>query len=243
MATYTIDTTSRIRDGNGAAGVKAKARRDKLRKQIATTSLGVVALLGSALLAYRLWPTPMPSPEAAPAALAKFAATDRFVNLTPDQKQPYLDAFEKLSWQDRMQVMRDSGLSEEQRRDAMGNIMMAAMDRRMDDYFALPQAQRTAFIDNMLKGEVERMRQRPQQAADRPQGERRPDGAQRGGGWRGNDPSAMRRRLDRMSPTRRAQMAEFIGAMAARREALGLPARGGPGGGMGGGRGPGGGRG
>ncbi len=177
-----------------------------------------------------------PKPDADIQKVVKYVASERFADLTPEQKQPYLDRMRQMPREDRS-AMRDANLSEDEhdrlRENAFGNMM----GQRIEGYFALPAGpQRLAFLDKMIdEGEQWRQRAATRQAANPADGPNaqgnRPDGQRRGGrggGW--NDPARMKKMIERMPPTRRTQFAEFFSAMEKRRAERGLPPMRGPGG-------------
>ena len=161
----------------------------------------------------------------------------------------------------------DAGeVSRDAMREAMGNAMRQRIEKVVDDYFALPEAQREKYLDQQID-EFERMRKQWEaQSTTRPSATQ--PGATPGEGRDGRGPRAdgerpttqemeqrreeMRQRMaERMAntpPDRRAKMAEFFAAIQKRRAERGLPemrgfgGRGFGGGGWGGGSGaPGGG--
>ncbi|MFT3786823.1 MAG: hypothetical protein QM770_11760 [Tepidisphaeraceae bacterium] len=114
-------------------------------------------------------------------------------------------------------------------REQAGDAMMGLFNRVQDGYFALPpnSKQRDAYLDKIID-QMESMRK--QYGAQNPT-----TGPTTRPGPLGGGPSEAQRteweknrqtRLDKMSPDRRAKMAEFIGAMLKRRAERGLPAAG-----------------
>lgn len=146
------------------------------------------------------------------------------------------------------------GLTEAQRREfgqAMFDSRRAEFTQRIDDYFALPEDQRNAYLDDQIQ-QFEEMRKRWQANADRSgdgrggRGGRGGWGGPWGGGGRGpggdreNRDSWRRAMLDRTSPEERAKFMAYMEAVNERRKELGLPPMGPPGrpGGPGGPGGP-----
>jgi hypothetical protein len=140
-----------------------------------------------------------------------------------------------------MEVARSGQLSEEEQHQAFRNAMTARMEQQMTDYFNLPEGkEREKYLDQLIDEQEKRMADHNRDQANRPPGP--PPGQANqgnrggGGGWR--DPQRMKDRIENTAPDQRAKRAAFMKDMAARRQARGLPSRGGPGGpGGGGGRG------
>lgn len=209
------------------------------RKVLIITAAAII-VLGTGALAVAMWPAAVPTADAPVADIVKFAATDKFQNLPADKKKPYIDAMEKLDWDARRKAVET--LPEDQRREAFGNIMQAAMTQRVESYFALPDpAARKKYLDQQIdemekrRAQFANMRPPGSVGGERPQGDR-PD-ANRGPGGPNRDPAARQKsRLERTSPETRQKMAEFFAAVQERRAERGLPEMRGPGMGGGGGR-------
>jgi hypothetical protein len=227
MAVYTINTHS--------PSPRPPAPR-KPASQWTVTAVGALVVTAVGLLGWWLWPEHVPSPEASPVTLVKFASTDRFARMSEQEKQPYVDALSKIPRRDLFGAARDANLSQDERMNAMENVMGGRMQKQLDAFFVLPMgAQRDAYLDKMIDEQERNMREWMQRAATRPA---RADGA--GGGSNGNGGEArnrqgrgqggqnfysaerMKRRIENTPPARRAQAAEFWAAMRARREARGL---------------------
>ena len=136
-------------------------------------------------------------------------------------------------------------LSPEQRRE----LFAEGMRNRMKAYFDLPRDKKTAYLDAIIKRDLQRQADRKKQAAlsksaaakgktaagnaGQTKGQGGPGGPG-GPGGRNLSPdqrAAMRRdRLDQSSPSDRAMRGEFAADMRARRQQLGLSAGGGRGG-------------
>ncbi|MDZ4780689.1 MAG: hypothetical protein SGJ19_10585 [Planctomycetia bacterium] len=159
---------------------------------------------------------------------------------------------ENASWDERrvlMEQMRGQmeQLTDEQRRELFQN-MRAPFQERMraavDGYFAVPDAQRRAYLDQQIREMEKRRAEMQQRFAQRPpSGENRgpngggfPGGGGRGGppsgdtrdggrGGAGGGPGGGRERamLDHSTPTERARSTEYFSAMEKRRKELGLP--------------------
>lgn len=188
---------------------------DTSRNKILGIVGGIIVLALTIYLAWTFWPIRVPAPTESALTIAKFAATDKFAGMTMDQKQPYLDAMEKMPWDQRRGIF--DKLSEDQRQAIFTNAFGARRMKTIQDYLALPtQKAKLAFLDKIID-------EQQKNQADRPAGG--PPGGPRGGGMRG-DPGRMKGMLERMPPTRREQMAEFVGAMNARRQQRGMQASG-----------------
>jgi len=178
------------------------------------------------------WNSLPPAPDGVPVKVVAFAATDDFANLPPSEKQPYLDAMSADPGKF-MEAARNSNLSEDQRRKAMGNFFMARAEAEADKYFAIePGPEREKYLDQLLNQMEQRRAQWANRAAGegrgpgngnnaapgqgRPRGEGGPGGGGRGGF---GSPDRMKNRLEKTPPGTRAKMAEFRKAMRDRREA------------------------
>ncbi len=162
---------------------------------------------------------------------------------------------ENASWNERRALMEQmrghmENLTDDQRR-ALFQDMRAPFENRMraavDGYFAAPEAQRKAYLDQQIKQMEQRRAEMQQRFAQRqangggggrgdggsfPGGPPRggaPDGGSGGrGGGPGGGPGAggggrERAMLDNTSPMERARSTEYMSAMERRRKELGLP--------------------
>ncbi len=161
-------------------------------------------------------------------ALGMFGGDAEFAEL--NQMRAQMFANRDLPDAERQQLReqfrtRIDGLSEADRRrffeSSRGDWMQHAQER-MDEFFALPEAERQARLDEMIDHMLERQRQRAQN----------PDAGNRGpgrggrGGW-ANLTDAQReqrakQRLDRSTPKMRAQRDEFRRQMTQRMEERGV---------------------
>jgi hypothetical protein len=136
----------------------------------------------------------------------------------------------------------------EQRHDKFEELRENRENQMAAEYFALPPDQQTAFLDKQIQEEENWMKQMQSRRNQRGQG---PNGMGPGPGSMGQGqggPGAgprgrsrfqtaeqrsmrMNKRLDRSTPTQRAQQTAYRQAMVLRRAQLGLPTMGGPGGG------------
>jgi hypothetical protein len=210
-------------------------------KKAGIIAAAAVLVLGTGALAFAMWPTAVPKADAPVADIVKFAATEKFQNLSADQKKPYIDAMEKLDWDARRKAVET--LPEDQRREAFGNIMQAAMTQRVESYFSIQDpAARKKYLDEQIdemekrRAQFANMRPPGSVGGERPQGDR-PEGNRPPGGNRPDAATRQKSRLERTSPETRQKMAEFFAAIQERRAERGLPEMRGPGmGGGGGGR-------
>jgi len=189
----------------------------KTRQKLASYGGGFGALILAIVLAWYFWPVRVPSPNESAATIGKFMATDKFASLPLDQKQPFLDAMEKLPWDDRRKMF--SGLSDDQREKMFTNAFLNSRMKTINDFFKLKtQKDKDAFLDKLIDQQQARDAQRTKdQAANA-------GGQGRGGGGAGRgDPGRMKAMLERVPPGSREKMAGFIGAIHARRDARGLP--------------------
>lgn len=132
------------------------------------------------------------------------------------------DGARRALWQEFREGMR--GLSQDER----AQLFAGFGGRRgpdLDEFFALPPKQRTAFLDREINKSEQRRRQTQAQGARGNQGP--PAGFGGGPGGFGNRSptereAARKRRLDDSSPEDRAQRAEYRRLMDERRTARGL---------------------
>ena len=126
-------------------------------------------------------------------------------------------------------------------------LMMKGMEARVDSYFAAPPDQRQKLIDDQLK-QMQSMQKAFEGSRSMFQGLGGQGGGQAGGaqgaGRAGNQQTAggpttrseedrnnwRKRMIDGSSPSQRARWTEYFGEVEKRRQALGLPGGGGPGG-------------
>ena len=134
----------------------------------------------------------------------------------------YRKQYERLSDDQKRQLRRQSHSGMQQR-----------MTERIDQFFALPQPQRVAFLDKQINEMEKRRKQFSSRSIQQGPGGR-PDFG-RGRGNRGNSSQAergerrdrwRRERLDHSTPEQRAKFAEYIEALRKRREQRGTPSSG-----------------
>ncbi len=160
---------------------------------------------------------------------------------------------ENASREDREKAMeqmreRRENMTEGQQRAFREQMMQGfqqRMERRMDEFFALSEEDRVAFLDEEIQQQEARRKEWEQRRAERDQDADRNRGegkADRGGGRgeRGGTPEEREARRDefrrmigdKTTPEQRAKFQAYREAMQQRREELGLPpGRGWPGGG------------
>src|SRR5688572_19458962 len=130
MAVHTINY------GSSSPGPDPRKSGDGASRQWTATAIGVVVLGIAALVVWKMWP--LPSPDAPPLTLVKFASSDQFAGLSETRKQPYIDALMKVPPQDLFSAAREANLSPDERSNAMENVMGARWQKSLGEYFALP---------------------------------------------------------------------------------------------------------
>ena len=136
---------------------------------------------------------------------------------------------ENANWEDRralreqMRAQMDQ-LTDEQRRALFQELRAPFQDRMraaVDGYFALPDAQRKAYLDQRIREMEQRRKEMEQRLAQRPANrERRGPGGPRDASGPGGRERGM---LDGSSPEDRAKSTEYFSALEKRRKELGLP--------------------
>lgn len=187
------------------------------RNKKTVVALLVLVLIGG--VAYALLPAG-PDPEMVKVQQLQEKLFDPDAKLTDDERRNGFrelgEAAEKLTDEQRMQVMRE-------------NPFARRMRQRVVDYFDLPEDERLAMLDEHIDEFEKRRKEFEKRMADRG-GERR---GPPGGFNRGNqDPNAQNARakrfLDHTSPAERAMFGEYFKDMQERRRQRGLPSFGGP---------------
>ena len=131
------------------AGDLAVSTRDAAVARPWLAALAGVAVIGVAVLAWRLLRSPPPPPPNDPVALAQFIASSDFEKLPAEQKRPYM----KLA---RRQMRQIETLRREEKIDKRSyrlTYVAAWMERRlddMDDYFKQPPDKRAAWLDRQM---------------------------------------------------------------------------------------------
>ncbi|HEY0008908.1 MAG TPA: hypothetical protein VGB55_09305 [Tepidisphaeraceae bacterium] len=173
----------------------------------------------------------VPSADASPVELVKFASTDTFAKMPLDQKRPFIEKMEGSFFRDREQF---AALPEQQRREGMRNLFEASGDLRTAEFFQLKTlAERNAHLDKQLDEMAKRMAERQARTTTRPPGENRGGNSNAnggGGGWqnrgdRGGPPNAGRQkeRIESRDSVKSALRAEMMAKLRERAEARGVP--------------------
>jgi hypothetical protein len=185
----------------------------------------VIALAG-AVGAWMMWERPDPQVEQL-LQLQQQVFNERTWDL-PEAERDRL----RQQFQDQMDRLSDA--QREEVWSQMGQTFMQRMDDRIQEYFALPESERVAFLDR----EIDRWEDRRREWGSRQGGVSSPvaggSGApNRGGdGWWGRGPrdnspegrdARRRARLDRTTPEQRARRSAYFEALRERREQRGLP--------------------
>lgn len=182
---------------------------------------GLASVAGLALAGWWFWPQHLPPTDGEPLTLVRFVATDKFAALPEHRKHPYIQTLE-ANVPALIEAYMAGKISPAERDKAMQNVGSIWMTRRLDEYWQLSAAQRTAYLDKIID-EQERWRPRwltwIARAATQP--------ATRAAETL--DPLRLKQRIESLPPHRRAQAAEMARAMRERRVARGFPAD--PGGG------------
>lgn len=180
-----------------------------MSKQIKLVVAGVLLTTGLGLLAYHFATRP-PDPNSADLeTIGKFVASERFGELSVEQRQPYIEALfsqrEKLTPEvrDRLRKHWEQKFEEDEgaARRAMMTFGMSMMANEARKYHDMTPEQRAARIEQIRSGQGGFMfggGQRPPQRSD---AERRRDREQ------------MRQRMADDDPEQRERMNRFMGAM------------------------------
>jgi len=199
---------------------------------------GSAALLAGAGLA--VWgvraggaPAPPPEPGAqSPRQVREYLASKDFAAQPVRARRDYLEralASGTSGGRGRRLFRGADDLTEEQRHRLRENVgplmrerMQQMMERRLDDYFALPPAERTAYLDRMIDEMADRRARRPPPTArSRPEpSSESPRPPRRRG--RGFAPERMKRHIEKTPPEVRARRMEFHKAMRKRMEERGI---------------------
>ena len=188
------------------------------KKRIVLGPLAVVLVAGAAGIGAWLWGRRVPPPTADAVTLAKFVASDRFNDLSPEEQRRYRDAL-----RGRIPSLidaADSGkLSDAEHLRAARRVMGDPMQKMAEDYFARsPGAELERFLDQVIDEQEKLLRQAPPlppPGADKgPQMKPFPGGA------------ALEELAAAHSPEDQARSAEFMGALRRRRQQRGLPGQG-----------------
>src|SRR5688572_16342803 len=117
---------------------------EKRSRGIMFTSIAAVVVLLIGLVTWRAMANRTPSPDDSPDEVRRFVASDKFKDLSTEEKDKYAQQMRKLL---------EPG--EEQQR-AMMNLAMARRQKMLDDYFALPEGKpREKFLDEQINQQEE----------------------------------------------------------------------------------------
>ncbi|MCE9590594.1 MAG: hypothetical protein K8S99_08740 [Planctomycetes bacterium] len=228
--------------GNKPAGKMADKPRRSFKRIIVgslAVIIGLTVLCGGVYAWWLRTPPPMPTTIDESIALLK---SPRFNRLTDDQKEPYVEQSmklrESLSEEDRRSLMEKFRGDPELRR-AAGEAGMNEMALRAREFALADPTKKVQILDQAI-AMMEMFRRGGPTT--------RPDGGAGGGPGGGDRPpmsdadrakwqqerqnqfqSRRQQRIEHGNPQKQAYMAEFMKALRARRQQLGLPA-GGPGG-------------
>ncbi|MFI5379205.1 MAG: hypothetical protein ACHRHE_07910 [Tepidisphaerales bacterium] len=197
---------------------------------------GIVGLALCAAGGVYLWrsrPLPLPSPQGEHLMLARFVGTDQFARLPLAKQEEYVRPLLDNRWE-LLEAIRTGKLTREEAEKGMQNAGMIAFNLQARDYFSLAtQQQRDAMADQLID---EQERTRALMGAFRLGPSTRPAGDTAGNassasaagappaGPRGSmDAARIKSRIENTDPLTRARIAEFMGAMQARRNTRGLP--------------------
>ncbi|MFH0982165.1 MAG: hypothetical protein V2A79_11560 [Planctomycetota bacterium] len=149
------------------------------------------------------------------------------------------ERMKSMSFSEMMDVMRSKDLTEEQRRhlrEVGREVMMASVNKNVDEYFAAPKEQREALLDRQMD---EWIKFREQMQAYREAHKDDPEDQAEREHWQAptRDRQEAKERMEGGDPDQQKRMFYYFGQMRARAEARGINMWGGHGGGMGGGRG------
>jgi len=150
----------------------------------------------------------------------KFMASDKFKALSDQQKAQFVQqSMRKGNPGEMFRAGRDLPEAEREKlHENMRGTMETMMKKRVDDYFALPEDQRDAYLDSIVN-EMAARRNRMAASGQRPPGpggaqaqpgQRGPGGPGGPGGWGGdNGLQRLKDRLATTDPTTRAKQTEF----------------------------------
>ena len=197
----------------------------------------VVAAVAVILLRAPSRPPPNPQ-DLSPADTARYLASDSFRTLPMWEKRAYM---ERLRDERRRRSAEEGEagrpdrvfeeLSEEERENLRRNVRRVFMEMMRDavnEYFELPEMERTAYLDERIDEFRARggARRGPGRGAPDGESDRGAGGSARSG-RRGPTPERMGRMMRRTDPEMRAKMIEFRRAMRERMEERGISPPGG----------------
>ncbi len=211
-------------------------KKSGTKRTLVVAAAGVV-LLGVGVAAWAFWPRSVPTPTT-PTEVLRLAASDNWNRLSPAQLEKILTEADRLSWADRMRMLNEAKLTDEERRKVFENLGQASMLRQVRRYVAMTPAEQKKELDRQID-EQEAARRLMSFGGMMGRGTSRPttgpSAGPSGGGGRGGwgSPERTKTRMENSPPADRAGMAKFMGDMATRRAERGLPSWGAPGGGGG----------
>ena len=225
MAIYSIDTNAKPQP--------TPPSRWRSWRLIACCA-GAVIAAGVGVGMYMMRTPEPPPPTADPKAVVEYAASKEFANLKPEEKKSLVSAITQDA-RKFIDAARNSGMSDDQRRDALRNIFIARAQQHVDAYYALPPGpQRAKYMDSVID-EVEQRRSEMQ--AMRPEGAANAAGPNApaggppgmgGGPMQGVNAERIKSMMESIPPEQRARFAEFRKVMSDRRKEKGLPEMGRP---------------
>jgi len=207
---------------------------------IGAVTLAVLAAGGGGLGWWMSRPEIPTTPQSDdPRQLVAAMASEDFAKLSDSQKQAY---FQRLtadgSPREAFRASRE--LDETQRRQLRQNIrplMRQEFDRRVDEYFALPEEQKAGYLDEQIDQMLAMRKQfearHAQRAATRPartqpttqsaDGSGDSEPCRSGSGRRGGfTPDRLKNRIEHSDPERRAKMMAYMKAMRERMAERGI---------------------
>ncbi|MGC9454093.1 MAG: hypothetical protein ACP5HU_04445 [Phycisphaerae bacterium] len=198
------------------------------RKLLLGVAGGAIAVGCGAILLWAGLSGPPDPEKQSPEEVVEYLASEDFGKLSTERKREYLEQAREAGRLQGRRMMSGQDLSDEQRQqyfENMADVGRQHMRERLDEFFALPQEQRTEFIDRML----DRFQNRPMRPADErspaasAEGDDSSDGAGDGRRSRGGFTAEhMKRMIENTDPEDRARMAEFVKAMQKRMEERGI---------------------
>lgn len=116
----------------------------KDRKRLYQIGGGILAVGILGAVAYGIAGRMQPAPDASQERVLAFIASDKFAELSPEQQTPYMDRMQEMG----RDVWRN--LDGDKRDQLMGNLMEARESKQVMEYAALPQEERTAYLDRLI---------------------------------------------------------------------------------------------
>jgi len=176
------------------------------RARFLAAVLGALLLIALAWTAWTMWPEHVPSVNAEPLVLAKFAATPTFARLPREQQDPYIDRM-VANFPTIVEAARTGQLTQEEQRKGFANVFGSRSSKHVEEYFSLTSPkEREAYLDKMIDmQEKQKLMFQIIRGRDI---------------W--TDPVRIKERIETMPPAMRTQFAEFAGALRKRRDEKGL---------------------